>query len=218
MNRRFDIVCFDCDSTLSRVEGIDELAANAGIGAEMAALTKAAMDGEMKLEDIYGKRLELIQPDQAAIRALSEQYINEMVEDADEVVRILQAFGCEIHIISGGIRQAILPFATFLGLPEDRVHAVDLVFSEDGSYADFDRQSPAAISGGKATICRSITSQEQRLAMVGDGITDLETAAAGAYVIGFGGVEARPKVISDADVFIHESSLITVLDHMIIHD
>jgi phosphoserine phosphatase len=38
----FDIVCFDCDSTLSEIEGIDELANRAGCGAAMAALTNAA--------------------------------------------------------------------------------------------------------------------------------------------------------------------------------
>ncbi len=216
MKARFDIVCFDCDSTLSRVEGIDELAASAGIGAEMAALTKAAMDGEMKLEDIYAKRLEMIRPNQAAIEALAQQYIDEMVEGADSVIRELQAHGCEVHIISGGIRQAILPLAALLGVAETQVHAVDLLYQADGSYADFDRQSPAAISGGKARICKAIIHDGQSLAMVGDGITDLETAAAGAFVIGFGGVEARAKVQQEADVFITENSLTPVLKHTLI--
>ncbi|MBT4147320.1 MAG: haloacid dehalogenase, partial [Gammaproteobacteria bacterium] len=46
----FDIIFFDCDSTLSEIEGIDELAERAGCGAEMAALTNAAMNGEVSLE------------------------------------------------------------------------------------------------------------------------------------------------------------------------
>ena len=35
----FDVICFDCDSTLSRIEGIDELARRVGMGEEMSKLT-----------------------------------------------------------------------------------------------------------------------------------------------------------------------------------
>ena len=40
---KFDAVCFDCDSTLSRIEGINELARRAGCEAEIASMTEAAM-------------------------------------------------------------------------------------------------------------------------------------------------------------------------------
>ena len=49
MRPRFNAVCFDCDSTLSRIEGIDELGRNAGCEAEIAELTNAAMDGKIAL-------------------------------------------------------------------------------------------------------------------------------------------------------------------------
>jgi len=41
----FDVICFDCDSTLSRIEGIDELARRVGMGEEMSKLTDLAMNG-----------------------------------------------------------------------------------------------------------------------------------------------------------------------------
>ena len=43
---KFRAVCFDCDSTLSRLEGIDELASRYGRKDEVALLTEAAMNGE----------------------------------------------------------------------------------------------------------------------------------------------------------------------------
>ena len=75
----FDIVCFDCDSTLSKIEGIDELARRVGLGAELAKLTNASMNGEIALEAIYGKRLELIKPNRDAIEWLADLYISELV-------------------------------------------------------------------------------------------------------------------------------------------
>jgi len=53
----YGTIAFDCDSTLSTIEGIDELAALIGVGvdgAEIAALTERAMAGEIALEEVYG--------------------------------------------------------------------------------------------------------------------------------------------------------------------
>ena len=152
----FSAVCFDCDSTLSRIEGIDELARRQGLFEQVAALTDAAMNGDIALESVYGKRLELIQPNRAAIDWLAQLYIAEMVEGAAETVAALLAQNIEVHIVSGGLRQAILPLAAHLGVAEDRVHAVDIEFNDRGDYLAFNASSPLAGSGGKARICRRL--------------------------------------------------------------
>ena len=85
----FDIICFDCDSTLSEIEGIDVLAERAGCGAEMAALTNAAMNGEVSLESVYAQRLSLIKPDQKAIEWLADLYIERMVQGVEVVFQQL---------------------------------------------------------------------------------------------------------------------------------
>ncbi|WKJ91276.1 HAD-IB family phosphatase [Methylomonas montana] len=207
----FDVICFDCDSTLSRVEGIDELARRHGLFEQVAALTEAAMNGELALEAVYANRLELIKPDKAAIEWLAELYIAEMVEGVSETIQTLQANQKLIHIISGGLRQAILPLAEQLGIPEDHVHAVDVLFDEDGNYQDFARHSPLAVSGGKARICRRLRMHHSSLVMIGDGKTDLEAKLAGAYMIGFGGVVRRPLVEEQADHYVADASLAAIL-------
>jgi phosphoserine phosphatase len=148
----FDIICFDCDSTLSKIEGIDELGRHVDKFDEMVALTNAAMNGELALEEVYGKRLDLIKPDQAQMAWLADLYISEIVEGVETVFNTLLAQGKQVHIISGGIRQAILPLAKKLGIPETQVHAVDVLFNKDGSFQNFDQQSPLARTGGKAVI------------------------------------------------------------------
>ncbi|MCK5189122.1 MAG: HAD-IB family phosphatase [Methylococcales bacterium] len=211
----FGIICFDCDSTLSKIEGIDELGRQSGLFDELVTLTNAAMNGELALEQVYGKRLDLIKPDKAQMDSLAELYISEMVEGVEEVFSTLLAQGKQVHIISGGIRQAILPLAEKLGLPADHVHAVDVVFNEDGTYNDFDQQSPLAKTGGKAVICKQLVNGNKSMAMIGDGKTDLEAKNAGATVIGFGGVAERQIVVEQADVFVKETSLMAVLPHLV---
>lgn len=210
----FDIICFDCDSTLSKIEGIDELGRQSGLYDELVALTNAAMNGELALEDVYGKRLALIKPDKAQMESLADLYISEIVEGVEEVFSTLLAQGKQVHIISGGIRQAILPLAEKLGLSADHVHAVNVLFNDDGSYNDFDQQSPLAKTGGKAVVCKQIQKQGLSMAMIGDGKTDLEAKQAGATVIGFGGVMQREIVVEQADVFVTEASLMAVMPHL----
>jgi len=207
----FDVICFDCDSTLSKIEGIDELAKWAGVGDEMARLTDAAMNGELPLEAVYAKRLEVIRPDRASIEKLADLYIQEMVEGVKQVFAALVSLGKEVHIISGGLRQAILPLANILDISEHNVHAVNINFMADGSYLNFDVNSPLARSGGKHDVCKLLLNGKQSLVMIGDGKTDMEAKQPGVTVIGFGGVCDRPVVRELADLFVFDVNLTTVL-------
>ena len=205
----FDIICFDCDSTLSKIEGIDELAKRAGVGDELAQLTNAAMNGDLALEAIYAKRLALIKPCRADIEWLSNLYIRELVDGVEVVFRKLTEHHKIIHIISGGLLAAILPLANVLNIPKSNVHAVDIYFDENGDYLGYDVASPLTKNGGKAVIIRSL--QSQNVVMIGDGLTDLEAQKAGATVIGFGGVINREIVREKADFFIEEPSIEKIL-------
>jgi phosphoserine phosphatase len=211
----FDVICFDCDSTLSKIEGIDELAREVGVFAEVSALTQSAMNGEIPLQDVYARRLELIRPNKTIVDKLAQLYIDEMVDGVRETIQTLQDHGKVIYIISGGIRQAILPMATQLAIPEDCVYAVDVFFDESGAYLNFDRKSALVVTGGKARICRKIRMTYSEMVMVGDGQTDLEAKLAGAYMLGFGGVQYRANVEAEADQYISDSSLTAILQHVI---
>jgi len=211
----FEIICFDCDSTLSEIEGIDELANRAGCGAAMAALTNAAMNGEVSLESVYGQRLDLIRPDKAAIDWVADLYIERMVQGVQETFQQLHEQGKQVHIISGGLKQAILPLAALLNIDEQHVHAVDVLLDDNGDYAGFNKQSPLARNGGKTEICLQLNPDKLKMAMVGDGNTDMEAKKAGAFCIGFGGVVARKIVQEQADVFTHEPDLQAVLAYLV---
>ncbi len=212
---KFEIVCFDCDSTLSYIEGIDQCARAVSLGVEMEMLTNAAMNGELALEDVYQQRLELIRPRAVEVTALADIYIKTMVDGVREVFATLAAKGAEVHIISGGLRQAILPLAAELNIPVANVHAVDIYFNADGHYIGFDMDSPLARSGGKAQVCQQINPTGKKMVLVGDGKTDLEAQTVGVQVIGYGGVVRREIVAQQADFYVDEANLTAVLEYIL---
>lgn len=208
-------MCFDFDSTLSRVEGIDELAARAGVESQIARLTEAAMEGRIPLDSIYAARLEIVRPGREAVTWLGERYISELVPGADATISALQRENVAVYIVSGGIRGAILPSAEKCGIPPEHVYAVEIAFDANGVYKEFDRTSPLTKADGKAIVCRTLSQRHGALALVGDGTTDLAARNGGAYVIGFGGVVERDAVRGGADHYVAGPCLTDVL-HIIL--
>jgi phosphoserine phosphatase len=209
MPTRFASVWFDCDSTLSAVEGIDELAALRGGRAAAASvrLTQQAMDGALPLEAVYGERLRLIAPTRDEVAALGARYVEQAVPGAREVVARLAGQGIAVGVVSGGLRPAVLALTRWLGIDDARVHAVDVRFGDGGEFIDFDRCSPLARAGGKREILAALPPGDRPAALVGDGATDLEAAPAVDLFVGFGGVARRPAVERGAARFIAERDL-----------
>jgi phosphoserine phosphatase len=209
---RFSTVFFDCDSTLSRIEGIEELGAGPR-RADVQRLTAAAMAGEIPLEDVFARRLELLRPSAQAIERLGHRYVAERVPAVETVVATLRRAGVALRIVSGGLRPAILPLARFLGFAEDHVAAVDVRFDSAGAYAGFDEESPLARSGGKVTVIRAWhgATTGPRL-LVGDGATDAEARGAVDAFVAFAGVAERPAVVAAADHVIRGPGLEPLVD------
>jgi phosphoserine phosphatase len=203
-------VVFDCDSTLSAIEGIDELAGPHR--AEIEALTDAAMRGEMPLESVYGRRLEIIRPTRSQVEELGRLYVERLVPDAAEVVAALRFEGVDVRIMSGGLMPAVQAAAAALGIEPDGVSAVDIWFDAHGSYVGHDTRSPLARSGGKLEVMQLLRRDiAGPVIMVGDGMTDLEASGAADLFVAYAGVVMRPPVVAEADVVIRSASLAPVL-------
>ena len=195
---RFGSVIFDCDSTLSALEGIDELAGERR--AEIQALTDAAMRGEVPLEAVYGRRLEIVQPTREQVQELGRRYIQALVPGTRELLRALHDADVLVRVVSGGLRPAVLALTETLDVHDDEVAAVDVYFDGDGAYAGFDAASPLTRGDGKATVLRGwLPELVAPVLMVGDGITDLEARPPAAMFAAFTGVVARAPVVAGAD-------------------
>ncbi len=219
--RPFPLTLFDCDSTLSTVEGIDELADGEDQQRQIAELTDAAMEGSLPLEDVYGERLSVLQPTRAQMRAVRDRYKATVVPNAKEVITALNDHGNESWVISGGLYEPVAEFATWLGVPSERVRAVPTEFDPlNGDwwspnqaverYACYS-SSGLTTSTGKADIIRQHVGDHGRKMFVGDGVSDLATATSVDLFVAFAGVIRRPNVVENAPVVVSCPSLAPVL-------
>jgi phosphoserine phosphatase len=208
---RYPAVVFDCDSTLSALEGIEELAADHR--REVETLTDAAMRGEVPLDEVYGRRLELIRPSLAAVDGLVSRYVERLVDDAAATVAALRDEGIDVRVISGGLLPAVSGLARHLGLGPGAVAAVPVYFDEAGAYAGFDERAPPARAGGKAEVIRQWRDEglDGPIMFVGDGATDLEARDDVDLFVGYSGVIERPEVLAAAPVILRSRSLAPVV-------
>jgi phosphoserine phosphatase len=186
------------------------------------------MNGDVPLESIYGRRLEMLRPTRDDLRRLGRLYRDHLLPGAAEVVAALQALGRQIFIVSGGLAEAVRDLAAGLGVPPANVFAVLTDYdalsgrwweawkhprgrNPDERYLAHDG-GPLTIGHGKAEIIRGLRATHRGRAMlIGDGTSDLEARAAVDLFVGFGGVAARERVRREADVFLPAASLAPIL-------
>lgn len=197
---RYATVVFDVDSTLSALEGIDWLATCRGpeVAARVAAQTDRAMRGEIALDAVYGERLALVHPSRSDIELLVAAYRGAVVPGAAETIGRLQERGVRVIAVSGGLWEAVAPFAVSLGIAESDVHAVRVRFDASGGYAGFETASPLATADGKRRLVESL-SLDRPIVAVGDGMTDLAMRGAVDLFVAFTGVVRRDAVADAAD-------------------
>lgn len=199
--RRGKVIFLDCDSTLSGIEGIDELARVRGpeVFEQVAALTTAAMNGEVPVEEVFGRRMEIILPTQAMADRIAIRYLEQVIPGMPELVSGLQARGWLTVILSGGFAPLIAPLARMLRIND--VEAVPLYFDGNGDYAGYGEGYPTTRAGGKNEVIREWKRAmlPERVVMVGDGVSDLETTEEVDMFVGFGGVVERERVRAGAD-------------------
>jgi len=202
---RFNSVVLDVDSTLSGVEGIDWLASLRGAEVEAwsGSLTARAMEGLIPIEAVYGERMGIVRPTLSEIQELSTIYIDRLAPGAREALAELREHDVELVLVSGGLREAILPLAKELGIDEKQVHAVSIFFGSDGEYSGFDESSLMTRQNGKRATVMEMALRGPVLA-VGDGMTDCEIRPAVDGFAAFTGFMKRDPVVERADY---------VLDH-----
>ncbi|MGL4399468.1 MAG: HAD-IB family phosphatase [Luteolibacter sp.] len=208
----------DCDSTLSTIEGIDELARAKGddVFARVVELTHAAMNGDVPITEVFPRRMELIRPDSALCEEIGALYVQTIVPGAEDLIRDLKAAGWLPIILSGGFEPIIRPLADHLGI--SHVEAVPLYFHDDGSYQGYGEDYPTTRNLGKNEVIREWRQAvlPERVLMMGDGVSDLETKPDVDAFIGFGGVVTRPRVESGCDRWVTDMKDRSVLNPIIL--
>ena len=202
------LIVFDVDSTLIQGEVIEMLAAKAGREAEVAAVTEAAMRGELDFTESLNQRV-------AALAGLDASVIDEVAESleltpgARTTIRTLHRLGYHCRVVSGGFRQVIDGLAHELEL--DFVRANTLEIGPDGKLTGrvvgevVDRQ-------GKARALRAFAEQVgipmAQTVAVGDGANDIDMLSVAGQGIAF---NAKPALREVADAALSHPFLDAVL-------
>jgi len=199
----YSSVVLDVDSTLCGIEGIDWLAARRGpqAGRRIAELTDRAMNGDLALDAVYGERLGAVRPSRGDLEALASAYEQALAPGAAAAIERMREAGRRIVLVSGGIRNAILPVARRLGIDDLDVHAVNVLVDNDGEYETYDAHSPMTTAEGKRSVVAALA-LPRRLVAVGDGATDLAIRPVADAFIPFTGYVRREPVVAGADAVV----------------
>ncbi|MDP3713854.1 MAG: phosphoserine phosphatase SerB [Mycobacteriales bacterium] len=201
------LVVMDVDSTLVQGEVIEMLAAEAGCEAEVAAVTSAAMAGELDFEESLRARVALLEglPVEAVDRVRAAV---ELTPGARTLVRTLKRLGYAVGVVSGGFTAVTDDLAASLGLDHARANVLEVV---DGRLTG--RVVGAVVDrAAKATALREFAALEgltmAQTVAIGDGANDLDMLDAAGLGIAF---NAKPVVREAADTGISVPWLDTVL-------
>lgn len=206
-----DAIIFDCDGTLSHVEGINWLAEANNVGAPVCALTEKAMSHSGIYPALYQERLSLVSPNSSLVQALANAYFQARSPDVDILLGILKRLGKALYVVSAGVNPAVALFAERLGFQSTHIFAVNLTFDASGDYADFDHHSPMTDTQGKREIVTMIKQAHARVALVGDGMNDAVVKPLVTRFIGYGGAFYREKVCSVSDYYLKMASFLPLL-------
>jgi phosphoserine phosphatase len=201
------LVVLDMDSTLIRIEVIDELARAAGVGPEVARITERAMQGEMDYDESLRQRVALLKGlEVAALDRIAADL--PLTDGAETLARVLKRLGYKIAVISGGFSRAAEALKRRLG--------VDYAYSNNlevqGGKLTGRVVGPIVNAQRKAELLETIAQAEgvllDQVIAVGDGANDalmLERAGLG---IAF---HAKAKLREAADTSISASGLDAIL-------
>jgi phosphoserine phosphatase len=205
--RAMRLVVMDVDSTLLQDEVIELLAAQAGCEAEVAALTTAAMRGEVDFARALRQRVALLAGlDATAIDTVLTQV--RLAPGAQTLIRTLKRLGYRCGVVSGGFTQFTDWLTAELGL--DFAAANTLEISEGkltGRLTGEIIDRPGKERALRAFAAEAGVPLSQAVA-VGDGANDLDMIAAAGLGIAF---NAKPAVRSAADASVSVPNLDAIL-------
>ena len=192
--RRKRLLVADMDSTIITGETLDELADKAGLKAEIAAITRRAMNGELDFVEALRRRVAMLRG--LPLQALEETWRQmRFTPGAKELVATMRAHGAITALVSGGFTFFTAKVAAALGFQVHRANKL----CDDGVALTGQVAEPILEQNAKLETLRELTKQyaltrEQTMA-VGDGANDLAMLREAGLGVGF-----RPKPILAAQI------------------
>ncbi|RSI28218.1 Phosphoserine phosphatase [Streptococcus sanguinis] len=202
------LLVMDVDSTLIMEEGIDLLGEEAGVGAQVAAITERAMRGELDFEAALRERVGLL-------KGLPEDIFTQIAEKihftpgAEELVDELHKRGYKVGLVSGGFHETVDRLAEQLGIDYVKANRLEIQHGFlTGRVLGEIVTKDTKLAMLKAWAAENMLELNQTIAM-GDGANDLPMIRAAGIGIAF---MAKPIVREQAPYQIQECNLYRVID------
>jgi phosphoserine phosphatase len=210
----YKLVAFDMDSTLINIECIDEIAAAVGRKAEVAAITEAAMRGEIAdFKESLRRRLALLRG--VPVSALEEVHAHRLRLNpgVETFVRACRQNGLKTLLVSGGFTFFSDRVRARLGLDFARANALEI---DDGVLTGglVERPWGDIVDGAEKRrvlleVCELMGISPAQAIAVGDGANDLPMMAVAGLSIAY---HAKPKVREQAMISIDEGGMDRALE------
>lgn len=212
--RDYRLIAFDMDSTLISIETVDELAAAAGCGAEVAAITEAAMQGELiDYRQSLRQRVALLRGLPAS--AIDEVYDHKLRLNpgVETLVAACKADGLRCILLTGGFTCFTDRLRVQLGLDDVRANVLEVV---DGVVTG--QLLPQAwgemVDGAEKRrklleVCADMGIDPSQAIAMGDGANDLPMMGAVGLSVAY---HAKPVVRAQAKIAINEGGLDRLLE------
>ena len=202
------IFIIDFDSTITKVEGLDQLAAIAlahssdgtKVVQQIKELTDAGMNGELSLSESLSKRMSLLNANKRHVDALVEFLLENISESFERNKKFLQEYADQILVVSSGFKDFIIPVVSYLGLKAENVYANTFIYNDNGDIIGVDNSNVLSQTGGKIELVKSLN-LDAHVSVIGDGFTDYEIKQHGLADRFYAFVEnvERQKVVDVAD-------------------
>ncbi len=201
------LIVMDMDSTLIRIEVIDELARLHGVYDQVAEITEKAMKGAMPYEQSLQLRVALLagMPVAAAMKLAADL---PLTEGAEDLLRVLRGLGYKTAVISGGFSFAADALRTRLGLDYAYSNQLEV---KDGKLTGRVLE-PIVGPQRKADLLDALAQREgiplEQTIAIGDGANDLLMLEKAGLGIAF---HAKPKLKAAADTSVSKGGLDRIL-------
>jgi phosphoserine phosphatase len=198
----------DMDSTLIGQEGVDELAAAAGVGEKVARITERAMYGEIAFEPVLRERVALLAGLPESV--IADVLLNRITLNpgARTVARTMRGKGAYVAIVSGGFRQFTRAIAERIGADEDRANTLLIEGGKlTGKVVEPILGHEAKLGALKEIAAAKGLALHETLA-VGDGANDLAMLKAAGLGVAY---RAKPRVAVGAGARIDHADLTALL-------
>ena len=201
------LVVMDVDSTLVQGEVIEMLAERAGCGPEVAAVTEAAMHGDLDFADSLRARVRLLAGlDEAALTGVRDDLV--LARGARTFVRTLKRLDYRIAVVSGGFTQVTDGLVEDLGIDYSAANTLEIV---DGRLTG-ELLGPVVDRAGKADALERFAREAgvpvSQTVAIGDGANDLDMLARAGLGIAY---NAKPVVRVAADAALNVPYLDAIL-------